>query len=395
MTIFKNLHHIDVLKKTQKRDLLLHSRIERCECNKSFWRSFFFFSNNQEVKQCLMLPCGSHIKNNETESKDLFSNKVKSISLFCSFSMIRFSSQSEAFLGKMKKDALLAFKESTDSKPFKKFRGILKKKRRGRESCKRMLDRINKTKPIPCTREDSQAVFANARDAYRSPIFTIKDAIESRNKYGYRVQVKKVKKSRRLAPDSLFSLQERGALPRKKLVTSKQKKKKNSFFRIKKSASLFTAGKRRLVRIKQDIFDRKTEYKKYKKKRWKPKQKTPIIIPRGAKIGKILIRGSYNNIILTLMDQEGNTKAWASAGTAGFKNGRKSSDFAAESAADRLADRSIALGYTFARVTIKGLGSGKMKAIRRLCKSSLKLLGVGSSFSIAYNGCRRARKPRK
>ena len=392
MTIFKNLHHIDVLKKRQKKDLLLHSRIERCECNKSFWRSFFFFSNNQEVKQYLMLPCGGRIKNNERESKDFFSTKVKSIFLFRYFYMIRFSSRSEAFLGKMKKDALLAFKESTDSKPFKKFRGIFKKKRRGRESLKRMLDRINKAKSIPCTREDSQAVFANARDAFRLPILTIKDGIESRKKYGYRV---KVKKSRRLAPDFTFSLQERGALQRKKLVTSKREKKKKLFFRIKESAQLFTAGKKRLVTSKQLIFARKTEYKKYKKKRRIPKQKTPIIIPIGAKIGKILIRGTYNNIILTLMDQEGNTKAWASAGTAGFKNGRKSSDFAAESAADRLADRSIALGYTFARVIIKGLGSGKMKAIRRLCKSNLKLLGVGSHFSIAYNGCRRARKPRK
>ena len=226
MTIFKNLHHIDVLKKRQKKDLLLHSRIERCECNKSFWRSFFFFSNNQEVKQYLMLPCGGRIKNNERESKDFFSTKVKSIFLFRSFSMIRFSSRSEAFIGKMKKDALLAFKESTDSKPFKKFRGIFKKKRRGRESLKRMLDRINKAKSIPCTREDSQAVFANARDAYRLPILTIKDGIESRKKYGYRV---KVKKSRRLAPDSPFSLQERGALQRKKLVTSKREKKKNCF----------------------------------------------------------------------------------------------------------------------------------------------------------------------
>ena len=115
----------------------------------------------------------------------------------------------------------------------------------------------------------------------------------------------------------------------------------------------------------------------------------------GAKIGKICIKGSYNNIILTLTDQSGDTKGWVSAGTAGFKNGRKSSHFAAESAADRMAHRSIELGYAFAMVKMKGLGGGKKRAIRRLCKSNLQLLRMSDTLAIAHNGCRRARKPRK
>jgi len=115
----------------------------------------------------------------------------------------------------------------------------------------------------------------------------------------------------------------------------------------------------------------------------------------GAKIGKICIKGSYNNIILTLTDQSGDTKGWVSAGTAGFKNGRKSSHFASESAADRMAHRSIELGYAFAVVKMKGVGGCKKKAIRRLCKSNLQLLRMSDTFAIAHNGCRRARKPRK
>ena len=154
-------------------------------------------------------------------------------------------------------------------------------------------------------------------------------------------------------------------------------------------------AKKRVVTSKQLLLAKKAEYRKYNKKKRLPKLKIPVIIPEGAKIGRITIKSSYNNVILTLTDKEGNTKAWASAGTAGFQNGRKSSDIAAESAADRLANRSITLGYTFARLKIKGMGSSKKKAIRRLCKSNLQLLGMSEDLLIPYNGCRRARKPRK
>ena len=179
------------------------------------------------------------------------------------------------------------------------------------------------------------------------------------------------------------------------LVLGEQARKKKLFLKFKQSAQLFTVGKKRLLTNKQLLLSKKIYYKKYNKIIRIPRQKKPIKIPMGAKIGKICIKGSYNNIILTLTDQSGDTKGWVSAGTAGFKNGRKSSHFASESAADRMAHRSIELGYAFAVVKMKGVGGCKKKAIRRLCKSNLQLLRMSDTFAIAHNGCRRARKPRK
>ena len=325
MTILKNLHFINILKKWQKKSLLIHSRSKR----------------------------------------------------------------SEFFLRKTKKEVLFVFKESRDSNPCKGSIAILKKKRR--DSLKKILVGIKKTKRIHAIRASLRS-FASAKNGFGLPALIIKDKIKIQKKYGHRV---KVKKSSRLAPAFPFSLQKRKTLQSKKLFISRREKRKRLFFRIKESAQLFTRGKKKVVTSQQLLFAKKSEYKKYNKKKRYPKQKIPIIIPRGAKIGKISIKGTYNNIILTLMDQEGNTKAWSSAGTAGFKNGRKSSHFAAESAVDQLARRSIALGYTFARIKMKGLGGGKRKAIRRFCKSNIQLLSVSDNLSIAYNGCRRARKPRK
>ena len=271
---------------------------------------------------------------------------------------------------------------------------------------KRILIGIKKAKGIYAIRACIRT-FASAKNEFGlvvvskkpkkkpQPTLITKNKRKIQNKYGHRV---KVKKSSGLAPAFPFSLQKRKPLQTKKLFISRREKSrfaKRLFFRIKESAQLFTRGKKKVVTSQQLLFAKKSEYKKYRKKKRYPRQKIPIIIPRGAKIGKISIKGTYNNIILTLRDQEGNTKAWSSAGTAGFINGRKSSHFAAESAVDQLARRSIALGYTFARINMKGLGGGKRKAIRRFCKSNIQLLSVSDNLSIAYNGCRRARKPRK
>jgi small subunit ribosomal protein S11 len=153
-------------------------------------------------------------------------------------------------------------------------------------------------------------------------------------------------------------------------------------------------GKKRIVTSKQLLRAKRVEYRKYKKRKRRPRKRRVFRIPPGGKVGLIALKGSYNNIILTLTDTDGNTKAWVSAGTAGFKNGQKSSHVAAETAIDRLVDKSVASGYKFARVKMKGMGGSKLKAIRRLCKSRLKLIGISDHFLIPHNGCRRARKPR-
>ena len=257
--------------------------------------------------------------------------------------------------------------------------------------------KIQKTKQLLCnpTWEDKIKLLENKliestlKEILRSPLsastfFTWMEKVR-------KIKIK-IKESKQLASAST----RKDAFPKNELLENKIKeKKKKLFFTVNDGSPLFTMAKKRVVTSKQLLLAKKAEYRKYNKKKRLPKLKIPVIIPEGAKIGRITIKSSYNNVILTLTDKEGKTKAWASAGTAGFQNGRKSSDIAAESAADRLANRSITLGYTFARLKIKGMGSSKKKAIRRLCKSNLQLLGMSEDLLIPYNGCRRARKPRK
>ena len=177
-------------------------------------------------------------------------------------------------------------------------------------------------------------------------------------------------------------------------LTRKGGLKRKLYRNIKISKQLFTVGKKRIVTSRHLVRAKRVEYRKYKKRKRRPKNRIIFKMPPGGKKGLIALKGSYNNIILTLTDTDGNTKAWVSAGTAGFKNGQKSSHVAAEAAVERLVDKSIEIGYQFVKVKMKGMGGGKLKAIRRLCKSRLKLIGISDHFLIPHNGCRRARKPR-
>ena len=176
--------------------------------------------------------------------------------------------------------------------------------------------------------------------------------------------------------------------------TKKARLKKKLYRNITISKQLFTVGKKRIVTSKQLLGAKRVEYRKYKKRKRRPRKRRVFRIPPGEKVGLIALKGSYNNIILTLTDTDGNTKAWVSAGTAGFKNGQKSSHVAAEKAVEALVDKSVNIGYKMAKVKMKGMGGGKLKAIRRLCKGRLKLIGISDHFLIPHNGCRRARKPR-
>ena len=177
-------------------------------------------------------------------------------------------------------------------------------------------------------------------------------------------------------------------------LTRKGGLKRKLYRNIKRSKQLFTVGKKRIVTSRHLVRAKRVEYRKYKKRKRRPKNRIIFKMPPGGKKGLIALKGSYNNIILTLTDTDGKTKAWVSAGTAGFKNGQKSSHVAAEAAVERLVDKSIEIGYQFVKVKMKGMGGGKLKAIRRLCKSRLKLIGISDHFLIPHNGCRRARKPR-
>ena len=103
------------------------------------------------------------------------------------------------------------------------------------------------------------------------------------------------------------------------------------------------------------------------------------------------IKSSFNNTIITITDQQGNTIAWASAGNVGFKGSRKSTPFAAQLAAETVARRAMEHGVRKVDVLVKGPGSGRETAIRSLQAAGLEILGVKDVTPQAHNGVR----PRK
>ena len=243
-----------------------------------------------------------------------------------------------------------------------------------------------------------EETFNKARAGLRFSTLVKNTKMDSKKKYGHRVKV--IFGRARGSLKALFlKFWKRGVRKQRfqkifLFLTRKGKLKRKLYRNIKISKQLFTVGKKRIVTSKHLLRAKKIEYRKYKKRRRRPKNRIIFKMPPGGKKGLIALKGSYNNIILTLTDTEGNTKAWVSAGTAGFKNGQKSSHFAAETAVERLVDKSVEIGYQFVKVKMKGMGGGKLKAIRRLCKCRLKLIGISDHFLIPHNGCRRARKPR-
>ena len=110
--------------------------------------------------------------------------------------------------------------------------------------------------------------------------------------------------------------------------------------------------------------------------------------------GHAHIRSSFNNTIVTLSDVAGNVLAWSSAGELGFKGSRKSTPFAAQTAAAEAAKRAMEHGLKTVDVFVKGPGSGREAAIRALAASGLEIHSVIDRTPIPHNGCRPPKRRR-
>jgi len=106
------------------------------------------------------------------------------------------------------------------------------------------------------------------------------------------------------------------------------------------------------------------------------------------------IKSSFNNTIITISDQQGNTLAWASSGNVGFKGSRKSTPFAAQLAAETAARRAMEHGVRRVDVVVKGPGSGRETAIRSIQNTGIEVLGIKDVTPIPHNGCRPSKKRR-
>jgi small subunit ribosomal protein S11 len=99
----------------------------------------------------------------------------------------------------------------------------------------------------------------------------------------------------------------------------------------------------------------------------------------------------FNNTIITVVDSAGQVLAWDSAGTIGYKGSRKSTPFAAQRAAEKVADKIKKMGVHEVEVLVRGPGSGRESAIRALSNSGLEVKSIEDVTPLPHNGCR----PRK
>ena len=119
----------------------------------------------------------------------------------------------------------------------------------------------------------------------------------------------------------------------------------------------------------------------------KSKKKIKRNVPRAI----IHVQASFNNTIISVTDPNGEVICWDSAGTIGYKGSRKSTPFAAQKAAERVADKALKLGVREAEVKVKGPGAGRESAIRSLAANGIKIRVIEDRTPIPHNGCR----PRK
>jgi small subunit ribosomal protein S11 len=106
------------------------------------------------------------------------------------------------------------------------------------------------------------------------------------------------------------------------------------------------------------------------------------------------IKATFNNTIINITDPEGNTVAWSSAGTIGFKGSRKSTPYAAQQAAESAAKQAAEHGVRKVEVRVKGPGSGRETAIRTLQANGIEVGSIKDVTPVPHNGCRQKKKRR-
>ncbi len=110
--------------------------------------------------------------------------------------------------------------------------------------------------------------------------------------------------------------------------------------------------------------------------------------------GQAHIQSTFNNTLVTLSDLNGNTLSWSSAGALGFKGSKKSTPFAAQSAAEEAAKAAMEHGLKTVEVYVKGPGSGRDAAIRALQAAGLQVTMIRDITPIPHNGCRPPKRRR-
>lgn len=113
----------------------------------------------------------------------------------------------------------------------------------------------------------------------------------------------------------------------------------------------------------------------------------------GAK-GYAYIQATFNNIIITLTNEQGQVISWGTAGKSGFRGSKKNTPYAAQIAATQAAEEAASLGLKHCEVYVKGPGAGRESAIRAIDNAGIKVRKIKDVTPIPHNGCRPPKKRR-
>lgn len=126
------------------------------------------------------------------------------------------------------------------------------------------------------------------------------------------------------------------------------------------------------------------------KKTGSSKKRTVKVEPTG----QAHIHASFNNIIISLTNNQGQVISWASSGKMGFRGSKKNTPYAAQMAAQNCAKVAYDLGLRKVKVFVKGPGSGRESAIRNIHASGIEVMEIVDVTPLPHNGCRAAKRRR-
>jgi len=110
--------------------------------------------------------------------------------------------------------------------------------------------------------------------------------------------------------------------------------------------------------------------------------------------GMVFIKATFNNVLVTITDKDGNTISWSSAGKEGFKGSRKNTPYAAQLSSETAAKTAHEMGLRRVEVFVRGPGSGREAAVRALASNGLEVTSIKDRTAIPHNGCRPPKRRR-
>jgi small subunit ribosomal protein S11 len=122
----------------------------------------------------------------------------------------------------------------------------------------------------------------------------------------------------------------------------------------------------------------------------KRKRKKQVSDPNGM----AFVKATFNNVIVTITDADGNVLSWSSSGKEGFKGSRKNTPYAAQLSAETAGKTAHDMGLRKVEVFVKGPGSGREAAVRGMASSGLEVTSIKDRTPLPHNGCRPPKRRR-